>query len=103
MPQISVRGVRTEDIATMSAELSQKLANIFDTTVDNLFFQEEIVRFYSLGECVDLYPLIEIKLFDRGTEVEKSVYETIKNYLENKGYKDIEVYFIHLEERSYFY
>lgn len=103
MPQIIIKGVASEDIKNMSKELVSDLAVICDTTEDNFIFEEVNDSYYSYGEKTKMYPLVEIKMFDRGSDVEKSMYFSIRNYLESKDYEDIEVYFIHLKNSSYFY
>lgn len=103
MPQINFRGIKSEDIKIISDNLVSDLAEICQTTEDNFIFEEIVSNFYQNGKPYNIYPLIEIKLFNRGREVEKKIYECLKNFLSRIGYKDIEVYFIHLAEQSYFY
>lgn len=103
MPQINFRGVKSDDVKDFSKVAVDELADICNTSRDNFIFEKINNSFYEDGKEIELYPLIEVKMFDRGRKIEENMYLYIKKYLENKGYKDIEVYFIKLNEESYFY
>lgn len=103
MPQLFFRGVEHKDIAKASLELPDKLAKICNTTPDNFIFEASNSTFYENGKEINLYPLIEVKMFDRGREVEKEMYNVIDEFLHSRGYKELEVYFIKLQKESYYY
>lgn len=103
MPHLIFNGVKKEDVQTVSKNTQFKLAEICNTTPTNFIFDYIESTWYLGGDEMSKYPLIEIKMFDRGREVEKNMYRVISGELEKLGYEDIELYIIHLQKESYFY
>lgn len=103
MPHLIFSGVKKDDVKKLSIETLDNMANICDTTTDNFIYEFTDNPYFSNGKEMEKYPLIEVKMFYRGDEVEEKIFSLIKEELEKMEYNDIEVYFIHLKEESYYY
>lgn len=103
MPHLIFSGVKKEDVKKLSKSIQKELAIICDTTEDNFIFDYLEGDWYLGGEPMKKYPLIEIKMFDRGRDVEEAIFEEVSDKLQELNYTDIEVYFIHLDRKSYYF
>lgn len=99
MPQLIFKGVEIDKLRSIKNEIVEELSKISNTpkdyftveVVDSLFLQDE-----------EMYPLIEIKQYKREKEIEKSMANIIANKIKSIGYKECEVYFIHIENENYY-
>lgn len=102
MPQLIVKGLTREALRALSLTLPEELSRISDTPLDyfTLELSENIA--FSQGKEATLYPLVEVKQFDRGLLVERKMARAIQKAIRAEGYDEVEVYFIHLDRERYF-
>ncbi|MBS4461898.1 DUF1904 family protein [Aerococcaceae bacterium zg-B36] len=102
MPQLIFKGVKAEDVAQLSASLPTELSRLTDTPEDYFTFELVTSLFFSQGNQVALYPLIEIKQFNRGLAVEQAMAKLIQAAIYELGYQECEVYFTHIDKENYY-
>lgn len=102
MPQLIFKGVKREDIKILSEKLPKILSLMSDTPMDYFTFECSISEYFFGGREVEMYPLIEIKQFDRGAQIEKRMADALKNEIKSLGYEECEVYFTHIERENYY-
>lgn len=102
MPQLIFKGVNLDTVKEISIKLVNELSLITDSPRD--FFTLECVetQFIFDGELTDLYPLIEVKWFDRGQSCKDRVAVTIDKALKPFGYTSTEIFFTALEKEDYY-
>lgn len=102
MPQLIFKGVKRDDVISLSKNLSNILAEISDTPVDYFTFERPNTEHFSFGEIFEMYPLIEIIQFNRGKNVEEKMAQLIQSEIKKLGYDECEVYFTHIEKEDYY-
>lgn len=102
MPQLIFKGVSRSDVCDISAHLANELAEISDTPVDYFTIEAPETAYFSAGKPVEMYPLVEVLLFDRGCAVEAKMAERIQAGVKSRGYGTCEVYFIHIGVENYY-
>lgn len=102
MPHLIIRGVSTEQVKSISKPLVQELAELCVCGTEN--FTLEIVHstFIFDGDEVPGYPLIEVKWFDRGQEVQDQFARIVSNHVQSLGIPEVEVAFSTFLESAYY-
>lgn len=102
MPQLIFKGVQEDDIKKISRDLVADLSRLSDTPKD--YFTLECVKntFIFNGENFNMYPLVEVKWFDRGDECKSLMATCITDHLKKCQYNEIEVYFTPIATCDYF-
>ncbi len=102
MPQIIVKGMKKEEIKEMSRTLTAGLAQI-DGTPESYFTYEYIpAQFIQNGEDISLYPLVEVKMFDRGQDVKDRMAAAMTQAIREFGYEQIEIFFTFIGKPDYY-
>ena len=102
MPQLIFKGVELETIKEISKPLVDELSLITDSPRDYFTLEYIDSKFIFDGQETPLYPLIEVKWFDRGQSCKDRVASAIKKSLKYKEYELIEVFFTPIEEEDYY-
>lgn len=101
MPQLIFKGVKEDDLKAISIALVDELSKLSNTPRD--YFVLELVenKFIYDGGIIELYPIVEVKWFDRGEKIKQRFAETIDSLIRERGYEEIETFFTHLREEDY--
>lgn len=102
MPQLIFQGVQPEQVQEWSQTLLSVLADCSNTPPDYFTFCHLDPTYYTQGQQTSTYPLVEIKLFDRGRDVEAKMARIISDAILAHGYEECEVYFLHLQQDDYY-
>ena len=102
MPQIIFKGVREEHVADMSQLLVDALSKATESPRDYFTLECPTTRYIFDGKIHPMYPLVEVKWFDRGETMKKHTARIIGDFLKEKGYTGIEVFFTNLKPEDYF-
>ena len=102
MPQISIRGIQSKKVTSISKEMINELQGIIDCPRD--YFTIEVIDsvFIMDGVITEGYPFVEVSWFDRGQEVQDKVAKSITRFIHNLGYKNVDVIFKVFEENKYY-
>ena len=102
MPHLFIRGVSIDQVKTISPSLVQDLADLCACGTDN--FTLEIVNstYVYDGKEVPCHPLIEVKWFERGQEIQDQFAEIITKYLQTLEILEVEVAFSTFQESAYY-
>jgi hypothetical protein len=102
MPQIIIKGMKKQDIKTISKGLVDELQQIIGCPRD--YFTIEAVEpvFILDGEEVAGTPFVQVNWFDRGQEVQDKAAMAIDECIRRVGYSQIDVFFLVLEESKYY-
>ncbi|MGF7058746.1 DUF1904 domain-containing protein [Brassicibacter mesophilus] len=102
MPQLKFRGVKVEDICTISISLVDQLENILKCPREYFTLEHIPSTFINEGKISNGYPFIEVAWFDRGQEIQDKVAEIITEELKNAGYSACDIFFTLFKESSYY-
>lgn len=102
MPQIKLRGVKTEKIMDISKNLIDELHEIIECPKDYLTIEVIHSTFISDGEVIDGYPYVEVGWFDRGQEIQDKVAVSITKLLQKVGYESVDIMFTTFKKESYY-
>lgn len=102
MPQLVFKGVKEDDVRDLSLTLAKELSEIADTPEDYFTFEYATRTYYSKGEQIKMYPLIEIIQFKREQKVESKMAHHIQERIYELGYTECEVYFLHIHTEDYY-
>lgn len=102
MPQLIFKGVKKEDVKSLSASLLAPLSEIASAPADYFTFECVENSYFKEGNEWSVYPLIEIIQFDRGVEVESKMAETIAQQVKSLGYPTCEIFFTYVFKDRYF-
>ncbi|KAB3531621.1 DUF1904 domain-containing protein [Alkaliphilus pronyensis] len=102
MPQIKVRGIQLDKLASGSEKLVNELVKIVECPKD--YFELEYIQSVAIrdGEIQDAYPFIEVAWFDRGLEIQDKVAAALTRFAHNIGVENIDIAFVTFEERKYY-
>lgn len=102
MPQLQFKGIKKEGICRISKELIDELQEILQCPRD--YFTLEVMNnpYIFDGEEVEGYPMIEIKWFDRGQEIQDTIAKVITKKINQLGYKAVDIFFTILEDNKYY-
>lgn len=102
MPQLIFKGTKRQDVLELSKVLPKMLSEVSATPIDYFTIEFSNNEFFSDGKVFDMYPLIEVILFDRGRQVEEKMAKIIKEQVMLRNYKECEVYMTHIEKENYY-
>lgn len=102
MPQLIFKGVKREDVKALSEKLPKILSVMSDTPMDYFTFECPISEYFFGGKEVEMYPLVEVKQFDRGAQIEKRMAVAVQVEVKAMGYGECEVFFTHIEKENYY-
>ncbi len=77
MPQIKIRGVKTEKTLDISKDLVDELHKIIDRPRDYITIELIHSTFIANGQITEGYPYVEVGWFDRGQEIQDKVAKSI--------------------------
>lgn len=102
MPQLLIRGIKPDDICTISKPLIEELAKICDCDTDN--FMLECLHTTSIfnGEVVETFPFIEVAWFERGQAVRDQFAAAVTRHVRALDIPEVEVAFRVFREDSYY-
>lgn len=102
MPHLIIRGVSVDQVKTVSTSLVQDLADLCACGTDN--FTLEIVHstYVFDGNEVPGYPLIEVKWFDRGQEIQDQFASIVTKHIQALEFPEVEVAFSTFQESAYY-
>jgi hypothetical protein len=102
MPLLIIRGVSVDQVKTISSSLVQELADLCVCGSDN-FTLEVVQSIYVFdGDEVQGYPLIEVKWFERGQEIQNQFATIITKHIQSLGIPEVEVAFSTFLESAYY-
>ncbi len=102
MPQLLFKGVSTHDLIEISTSLIESLSTCSDIPKDHFTLECPTSEFIYNGSFVHMYPLIEVKWFDRGIDMQHNFARLITSALKARGYESVEVYFVALSKSAYY-
>lgn len=102
MPQIIGKGISKENFKKLSAITAPKLSEVSNTPVEHFTYEWVDSVFYINGKEFDMYPLIEIKLFDRGDEVRAKFAQILTEELNKMSINQVEIFFTKIEYKDYY-
>ncbi|MNI06935.1 hypothetical protein D3C73_599320 [compost metagenome] len=102
MPQLTVRGIRTQIMKEVSLKLIEELAFICECGTDNFTVDGLQINSVFGGQEVETFAFVEVAWFERGREVRDRVAEAITRHIQLAGIEDVEVAFKVYREDSYY-
>lgn len=102
VPQLTIRGVKAEDVCKISRELIDELEALLECPRSYFTIECANAVFIADGEFTDGYPFVEIAWFDRGQEIQDRAAEIITRYIQDAGYKNVDIYFKVLLKNNYY-
>ncbi len=102
MPHIVVRGIKPEQMCTISTPLVEELAVICDCGTDNCTIDCLHTTSVFDGKIVDTYPFIEVAWFERGLETRDRFAKAVAKQVRSLGIKEVEIAFKTYREDSYY-
>jgi Domain of unknown function (DUF1904) len=102
MPQLMVRGIKAEQMATISQALTEELAAICQCGTDNFTIECLQTTGIFAGKIVDSYPFIEVAWFERGQETRDQFAQAVTKHILSLGFPEVEVAFIAYQKESYY-
>jgi len=102
MPQLIIRGIKQEDVCTISKPLVEELAEICECETDN--FMLECMHTTSIfdGKVVETFPFIEVVWFERGQAVRDQFAAAVTKHVLALDIPEVEVAFRVFREDSYY-
>lgn len=102
MPQFLIKGMKMEDVQTISTQMVNELEEIIGCPRD--YFRVEYVDSTLIrdGAAATGCVLVQVNWFDRGPEVQDKVAVSITQNIQNAGYDQVEIFFIVLERNKYY-
>lgn len=102
MPRIKIKGIKVEDICTVSKELIDELETLLTCPRDYFSLEHVNSTFIKDGEIVSGYPFVEVAWFDRGQEIQDKAAKIITKFFNSVGYENLDIIFIMLKKESYY-
>lgn len=102
MPQLTLRGIGTEQVETVSGPLAAELAVLLDCPEDYFTFDCLTTLSFFGGRQVDTAPFIDVLWFDRGTALQDQTAAAITAAFEKVGVKGLEICFRAAEKKDYY-
>ncbi|MNK06306.1 hypothetical protein D3C87_242010 [compost metagenome] len=103
MPHIRMRGLKIEQVQTLSLELAAPLAEAMETDIDNFTFESVQTLFFSQGQENPGYPFVEVLWFARSQEVQDTCAKIITGKIQSlQAYEYVTVVFQVLNKNSYY-
>ena len=102
MPILTFKNINRQSVLDMSTALVNELQEFMQAPRDYFILEHVDSMFIKDGKEADQYPLVFVSLFDRGNEVEDKTAKIITKYVQQSGYKDVDVIFNVLEKQRYY-
>lgn len=102
MPQLIFKGMKKEEIIKMSLTLTEELAQIDGTPASYFTYEYIPAQFIQDGKEIPLYPLVEVKMFDRGQEVKDKMAQAMTRAMNEFGYDQVEIFFTFIGKADYY-
>jgi len=102
MPHLFIRGISVDQVKTISTSLVQDLADLCACGTDNFTLEVVHSTYVFDGDEVPCYPLIEVKWFDRGQEVQDQFANIITKRIQALEIPEVEVAFSTFQESAYY-
>ncbi|WNC15706.1 DUF1904 family protein [Brevibacillus brevis] len=102
MPQLIVRGIKAEQLATVSEPLLTELAALCGCGTDNFTIECLHTTGVFGGKVVESYPFIEVGWFERGQETRDRFAEIVTRHVLSLGIPEVEMAFIPYQKESYY-
>lgn len=102
MPHLIFRGVSVEQVKSISKPLVQELAELCNCGTDNFTLEVFTNTFVFDGEVIPGYPLIEVKWFERGQNIQDQFAKVVTKHVQLLDFQDIEVAFSTFLESAYY-
>ena len=102
MPLIVFKGIQSEHVKQLSIQLVTDLSKTVEVPRDYFTLECPQSIFIFDSELVSMYPLVEVKWFDRGKMIQDKVAKCISNLFYDLGYRNIEVFFTPLQRENYY-
>lgn len=102
MPHLTFRGIKRTDLLTVSKEILDGLSDAIGCDRSHFTLALDEAFFVFDGEEATPDPFIEVAWFDRGQEVKDKVARLLTQGIQNLGYPEVSVWFVHLDKSSYY-
>lgn len=102
MPQITVKGFTDQQMKAISTSLAQKLSAAIGCPEDWLIFELVPSTFYTGGQQVSGFPIIEVSWFDRPDAVREEVAGILRDTAFELGYTLVQVIFTTLQPDRFY-
>ncbi|MED1794772.1 DUF1904 family protein [Brevibacillus nitrificans] len=102
MPQLIVRGIQAEKLATISEPLLEELAVLCGCSTDNFTIECLHTTGVFGGKVVESYPFVEVAWFERGQETRDQFAEIVTKYILSLDIPEVEMAFITYQKESYY-
>jgi len=104
MPQLTIRGIEPNTVATIVVPLVEELALVCECGTDNFTLDFLPVKSLSVtnGQLADTYPFIEVAWFERGQAVRDRFAEAVARHLRLGGVYEVEIAFKVYAEQAYY-
>jgi hypothetical protein len=102
MPHLVIRGVSIEEMKRISKPLVNELAEICECGTDNFTFEVPHSTFVFDGEEIPVFPLIEVKWFERGQEARDKFAQAVTKHIMSTSVIEVEIAFIPFSEPAYY-
>lgn len=103
MPHLFIRGITVEEVQKISRDLVQELAEICSSDTDNFTLEVVNSNFVFDGQKVKAFPLIEVKWFERGQEIQDQFAQSVTKHVHSLGIPEVEVAFSTFLKSAYYY
>lgn len=102
MPHLLVRGIKAEQMSTISSAVVEELAAICQCGTDNFLIDCLHTTSVFDGKIVETYPFIEVAWFERGLETRDRVAKSIAKHVLRLGLDEVEIAFRTYQKDSYY-
>ncbi|TVX88216.1 DUF1904 family protein [Paenibacillus agilis] len=102
MPHLIFRGVAAEQLAPVSQQLVEELAELCQCGTDNFTLECLQTTGVWAGKLAPSYPFVEISWFERGTEVRNRFADIVTRHVHAAGVEEVEVAFRTFEPSHYY-
>lgn len=102
MPQLKFRGIKKENICTLSKPLVDALESLLKCPRSYFTLEHMETTFISEGKITEGSALVEVAWFDRGQETQDKVAKIITEELKKVGYSECDIFFTLFKETAYY-
>ncbi|MFD2369084.1 DUF1904 family protein [Brevibacillus sp. GCM10020057] len=102
MPQLLVRGIQAEQMATISEPLLEELAALCGCGTDNFTIECLHTTGVFGGKVVESYPFIQVGWFERGQKTRDQFARIVTRHVQSLGIPEVEMVFIAFQKESYY-
>ena len=102
MPQITVKGIKEDDVKVLAKNTSKQLADICSCPSDWFVYDYIPSKFYNdMGEEI-VNPVVQVWWFEREQDVQDKVVACLDNEIKNLGYEFSQISFSVFYKSSYY-